>query len=188
MKREKLDKLLNDADIEDIIAADFEKDRYQLHIIDHTDKLIYAAGETDFVFGGFYIMRKSSLTKAKSVLNKTNKSRIILREIGFVDKLDIPVINLSSWENIFKALKKMKCLVCISNFEPGTKHFFYLGRVTKVKKHSVRIAYVTADGDWYFNEKIPYNEITKIQFKDSYSVEWENYLRRHRIYDEVIYP
>ncbi len=179
MKTSKIRKILKKCEGTDIYCRCFfsyDVNYRYFYILGCSDELIYGAEEDDFIIDGFHIRRIKDMDLAET---KDDMCIEISRSIGVFRGINTPETDLSSWKSVFGTLKKLGMLVIIENEYTGKENFFYIGRITKVRKHSVIISWFDADGKWYHDKKIPYSDITTVIFNCRYSDEWEKYLTAH---------
>lgn len=180
LKKEKKVKCLGDSNgIYNLCQCVFDYDRNfsnYYYIIDYSEKLFIGACEEDFLINGFRIHKVSELDKIKI---RDNISTAINEKNRILDGIDIPDIDLSSWKETLKSLKKLKHFVIIQNEkEAKGKQFFCLGRIKKIKKSKVIFTHYDVNGSIQDNIEIPFDEITSITFGDRYSRTWEEYISK----------
>lgn len=141
------------------------------YILDCTEKIFLGAEEDDFLLNGFHIRRISDMKKIEI---KNDLCVKINRENNLLENIEKPDIDLSSWNKIFKSLKKLNCFIIIENEYLG---MFYIGSIEKAKKNSVVFHPFDADGIWFDSVEIPYRKITNVIFGDRYSKGFEEYFR-----------
>lgn len=140
------------------------------YVLDFNEKLCLCACEDDFILDGFEIVRLRDAERISLIDNATVE---INKQNGLLDDLEAPKLDISSWRTVFKSLAKTEYYVCVRDEYWG---FFRIGRIKKVKKSSVIFKSFDGDGVWQPKIKIPFSDITSVQFGDRYSTYWKRYL------------
>lgn len=140
------------------------------YILDHNEYLCFNAREDDFILNGFEINRLSDI---KDIAIMSNATIDINKRRGLLNGLEIPEINISSWKTVFEFLAKTDFYVIVQNEYRG---FFRIGKIKKVKKSSVIFKSFDGCGVWQHKIKIPFSDITTVQFGDRYSNVWKEYM------------
>lgn len=148
--------------------------RYYFPLI-YSDKLFLGAEEDDFILDGYAIRRFKDVTKAQI---KDDMCEKILNLEGIVDSISVPEIDLTSWETVFKSLKKIdKNIIVEKESLDDDECKFVIGRIEKVYKKFAYIRHFDADGIWQDEPyKIPYSETTTIVFASRYVEIFSKYL------------
>lgn len=154
-----------------------QSDFYQyFYILDYSNALFFGAAEDDFLIDGFEINRISDIKKIEL---KDDECVKINRTLKLLDGIIKPSIDLTSWKTIFKSISRMDFWIIIENRNTND---FYIGKIKKVKKHSVVIKHFDAFGVWQKKIHIPYSEISSVRFGDRYSTNWKKYLKNKMPY------
>ena len=86
-------------------------------------------------------------------------------------------IDLTDWHTIFACLQKLDMHVIVRR---GVMEYpeFVIGPITDVRKRSVSVRYYNAEGQLDAKAtKVKYDDITKIEFGDKYSLTFRKYLK-----------
>lgn len=148
-------------------------------ILKASENFLLVQPEEDFRLTGYSIIHKDqfdSITYDK--IDKTVKK--ILKKEGIIDsnqgiKYDI---NLTSWETIFKNLKKLNFDVIVE-CENSEEPVFLIGSIKKIGKKSVSVHHYDAAG--LLDEKptkVKYKDITIVKFDDRYANIFKKYLKK----------
>ena len=140
------------------------------YVLDFNEKLCLCACEDDFILDGFEVCRLRDAERVELINNATVE---INRQNGLLDNIEEPKVNIASWKAVFESLAKNGYYVRVQNDYNG---FFRIGRIKKVKKSSVIFKSFDGDGVWQPKIKIPFSDITSVQFGDRYSTYWKRYL------------
>ncbi len=139
-------------------------------VLNESKDYLLVAREYDFFIDGYQVLRKEDITSSET--NKSNKYVYkILRLEGKLKSIDIPTIDLASWETIFKSLGKGE-FVSVEDEMAGDMS---IGPIVRVNKKSMVLRYFDGAGIWCDNENISYEDITSIQFRT-------NYIKHHAKY------
>lgn len=144
------------------------------YVIDFNERLCLCACEDDFILNGFEISRLKDMRRVELLKNDTVK---INRQRCLLDDLEAPKIDISGWKTVFKSLSETDLFVIVQNEYRG---FFRIGKIKKVKKSSVIFKPFDGEGVWQPKIKIPFSDITTVQFGNRYSTVWREYLKRGR--------
>lgn len=140
------------------------------YVLDFNERLCLCACEDDFILDGFEVCR---LRDAKRVALINNATVEINRQNGLLDNIEEPNVDISSWKALFNSLEKIGLYVTVRNDYRG---FFRIGKVKKVKKSGVIFKSFDGNGVWQPKIKIPFSDITSVQFGNRYSTYWKKYL------------
>ena len=153
----------------------FDANYYNIIPLAANDKLFLAAIEDDFIMDGFAVYRFKDLMKAKI---KNDKCDEILRSEGVFDKLDIPDIDISSWQTVFESLKATGENIIVEKQSLDEDEWeFVIGRIEDIYKKFAYVRHFDADGIWQDEPyRIPYTEITNITFKNRYVTVFSKYV------------
>lgn len=171
----KLARLHDSAGTYDICRCYFSYDKryWYFYIMDYSDKLMLGIEEMNFILDGYQIRKISQLKKIEVKLDLCDR---INRENRILDGVKMPDVDITSWGTVFHSLKKHGRFIIVENEKDEDGRFFYLGVIKKVKKSSVIISPVDADGKWFDDVKLRYSDITSVTFGDRYSSAFEKYL------------
>lgn len=140
------------------------------YVLDFNERLCLYACEDDFILDGFEICRVKDIERVEPLDNATVD---INKRGGLLDGLETPAVDITSWRTVFEALAKEDFFVIVQNEYRG---FFRIGRIKRVKKKSVIFKSFDGDGVWQPKIKIPFSDITSVQFGSRYAVYWKKYL------------
>ncbi|MFA6176487.1 MAG: hypothetical protein WC765_07915 [Phycisphaerae bacterium] len=116
-------------------------------ILDYSDKFILLAEENDFYIDGWLIINRFYIEAIKTTKN-SNYCKKILQKEGLLDDIKPPfTINISSYNNVFRSLKKHKQIVIVEDEHPDGG-VFLIGPIKKIDKGSVSIRHFTGYGEW----------------------------------------
>ncbi|MCU7838549.1 MAG: hypothetical protein KZQ94_04100 [Candidatus Thiodiazotropha sp. (ex Troendleina suluensis)] len=146
-----------------IVRDDLDPNALYGIVLNESSDYLLIAREYDFFIDGFQILRKQDITS--SVTNKSNKYVYkILKSEGKLKSINIPIIDLTNWETIFKSLGKGE-FVSVEDEVVGD---MAIGPIIRVNKKSMVLRYFDGAGIWRDNENIRYKDITSLQFKTNY--------------------
>lgn len=140
------------------------------YVLDFSEKLCLCACEDDFILDGFEVCRLRDTESVELVKNATVE---INRQNGLLDDIEDPNVDISSWKTVFSSLAKTGLYVIVRN---DYRDFFRIGKIKKVKKSSVVFKSFDGDGVRQPKIKIPFSDITSVQFGNRYSTYWKKYL------------
>ncbi|MDE6733387.1 MAG: hypothetical protein K2J77_10980 [Oscillospiraceae bacterium] len=140
------------------------------YVLDFNERLCLCACEDDFILDGFEICRVKDIERVSLLDNATVA---INRRGGLLDELEAPAVDITSWRTAFEALAKEDFFVIVQNEYRG---FFRIGKIKRVKKNSVIFKSFDGAGVWQPKIKIPFSDITTVQFGNRYAVYWKKYL------------
>ena len=136
------------------------------------DKFILGQEEDDFQLDGYNIRKISHLEKAQVRDDKCNE---INRLNGLTEKINMPDVDITSWQTVFTSLKAMDTFVIVEDALAGN---FAIGTIEKVLKNKIRFLRFDADGIWDSEPiEIIYSSITNVAWNTRYTKNWEKYLR-----------
>ena len=144
------------------------------YVLDFNERLCLCALEDDFIIDGYEVCRLRDIKRVKLIDNATVE---INRQNGILDESDPPKLDISSWKNVFGSLEKTGLYVIVRNEYKG---FFRIGKIKKVKKSGVVFKAFDIDGVWQPKIKIPFSDITSVQFGNRYSTFWREHLTRSK--------
>jgi hypothetical protein len=155
-----------------------KEDNLSGYILSSSKNFILIQTDNEFRLDGFAIISKDDFDWIRHSSYERTQRKIFKAEgllnigFGFDKKL-----NLDSWTNIFKDLKRNDFHVII---ESENKEYldFHIGHLTKVFNKSVSIHNYNPNG--VYDEKpttIKFEKIRTIKFGDSYSTIFRKYLR-----------
>ncbi len=151
---------------------DHDEDYYYYYPIALNGTFFLGQTEDDFLLDGYTIRKLAHLRKVEikdDLCNEINKRN------GLTDQIQIPKVDLTSWQTVFESLKAMSTAIIV---EAERSDNFAIGKITKVWKTKVYFREFDADGIWNDNELvIPYSTITKVMWDTRYARGWETYLR-----------
>ena len=153
-----------------ILRSAIDVDPFYGVLLRESDSLVLFAREYDFFIDGFQIIRKEDITECSSS-NSLRYNFKILKSEGLIGQVLTPDIDLSSWETVFRSLGR-KEFVSVEDERTGDMD---IGPITKINKKSMVLHYFDGAGKWLDESRIPYSNITTVQFGT-------NYIRCHRSY------
>ena len=104
-------------------------------------------------------------------INKQNK---------LLEGIEVPNVNINSWNEIFKSLKEMDKIIIVENesLNPNESDFV-IGKIISVKAHKVHMKIFDADGEWEDGYlEIPFRFITSVSFDSRYCNQWQKHLNK----------
>lgn len=140
------------------------------YVLDFNEKLCLCACEDDFILDGFEICRLRDAERVELVSNVTVE---INKQNNILEGFEMPVLDISSWKATIESLAETDFFVIVRNDYSG---FFRIGEIKKVKKSGVVFRSFDGDGVWQPKIKIPFSDITSVQFGDRYSTYWKKYI------------
>ena len=150
------------------------------YIVDYSESYILLQETFDFEIGGYLVIPINTISKI--VLNANDKYyHKIMQLEGLTDKIiNKHKLDLTSWESIFKSIRKLNLNVIIENENPDDSSFD-IGIIEKITKNSVYLRYFDAKGYLSIEPtKIVWNLITIAQFDDKYTNTFSKYLRNRK--------
>ncbi|MDR1565553.1 MAG: hypothetical protein LBS74_11405 [Oscillospiraceae bacterium] len=153
----------------------YDKNYYNLIPLKVSENLFLSINEDDFIFDGFCISRFKDV---ESIRLKNDKCDDILRSEKLFDNLQIPEINLESWESVFTDLKDIGKNIIVQYEKTDCKdEIFTIGKIDRVYKGCLYMYHFDADGVWQSEPyRIPYNEVTSVTFESRYVSIFSKYL------------
>lgn len=138
------------------------------------EKIFMSAREHDFTLDGFSIRRIRDLKKLKV---KNDQYARILRLEAKPEEMQIPEMELSSWQAVFARLEKMKTPVWIKSESMWEREeVSWMGRVQMACRHDVYLRTFDDEGKWAEEDTlIPYSEITSVTFGSRYMLLFARY-------------
>lgn len=163
------------------VRRDFIDDEAHINgfILEASEDFILVQAEEDFRLTGYSILHKSKFDSIQfdeidnTVKKILKKEGVITKDYGIKKK-----VNLSSWQSIFKNLKKLDFHV-ILECEDSEDPIFLIGPVVKIGEKSVSIHNYDATG--VFDEKptkVKYKDITIVKFDERYANVFRKYLTK----------
>ncbi|MFK8102625.1 MAG: hypothetical protein AB8G15_08870 [Saprospiraceae bacterium] len=143
-----------------------------------TDKFVVLQETEDFRLLGCVIFKTSTIREIRNNKNDRFYDKIMKAEgtkklIGPKTKVEV-----TSWQTIFKSLKKAGSFVIVE-CEGSEKNHFVIGKITAVNKKSVAILYFDARGRFEKEAtKIKFKKITKVTFDDHYIDTFKKYVKK----------
>lgn len=155
----------------------YDPNYFYFYPVGISDKLLFGILEDDFILDGFQIKRISDLTKIELKddlcvqINKDNK---------ILDNIEIPSVDLNTWNSVFNSLIKMNNIIIIEAEElDDSNNLFTIGRIINNDKSEVVFKEFGADGVWEEDLLyIPYKYIISVTFSSRYCNEWEKYFNK----------
>ena len=144
------------------------------YVLDFNERLCLCALEDDFIIDGYTVCRLRDIKYIKIVDNATVE---INRRNGILDELEPPRVDITSWKTVFGSLEKTDLYIVVQNEYSG---FYRIGKIKRVKKSSVVFKAFDGDGVWQPKIKIPFSDITSVQFGNRYSTFWREHLTRSK--------
>lgn len=144
------------------------------YVLDFNERLCLCAREDDFILNGFEICRVKDIERVELLDNATVA---INKRGGLLDGLETPTVDIASWRTVFETLAKEDFFVIVQN---EYRRFFRIGKIKRVKKKSVIFKSFDGDGVWQPKIKIPFSDITTVQFGSRYAAYWKEYLDKEK--------
>lgn len=172
VKRKKLMKRLAQAKASDVsYAAGWDSWK----VLNFSDNLVLAAIDDDNLLNGFQIIPLSfieSLEPHKPIQEE------IERAMNLYQDLQIPEIDLTDWRTALESLTQQGTLIS-AEWQNGDGYQWRIGRIVRVKKHSFILRAFDADAVWQEPQKIPFDAIHYISFRDRYAEGWARWFQMH---------
>ena len=178
MKKSKIKSIINGSiDQRNLCRMYFRYDAYYWYFFPliTSDKLLLGAKEEDFLIDGYSIRRFIDVTKVQI---KEDKCIEILKNEGISSGIQIPNIDISTWETVFSSLQKTNKNIIVEkeNIKEDETEYV-IGRINKVYKKFVYIYHFDADGIWHEKPyRILYSAITSVSFGTRYVETFSKYL------------
>lgn len=131
------------------------------------EKLFLATEENDFTLNGYSVRRVKDVVSAEHV---EDMHAHILKEEGIVASIQMPKVELASWETVFRDLKQKRETVIVEkeDLEEGDTRYIF-GSIEKVEKLFCVIRRIDEDGAWQEQPlRVLYAEITGVTFDSRY--------------------
>ena len=145
-------------------------------ILKTSDQLTLVAEEYEFCLDGYKVVRNADLDISKPTPSTRYGTRLLKKEGIIVDAEVASLLDISSWHNLLRDLRKMGEFVIVEDEEDGV---FLIGSIRRVNKKSVTINYFDGTGKWQDTENIQFDSITCVGFRS-------RYLNIHRKYIEKV--
>ena len=105
----------------------------------------------------------------------------INKKQGILDRIQIPIVDLTSWKSICESLLKWKGFVCIENeITNDGEDFLFIGELKSVESDYLVLQPIDADGFWEDEILIYYEGITCFTFGDRYTSVWSDYINNRK--------
>lgn len=145
------------------------------YTINYNEKFFFGVEEFDFRLDGYQIRVNSDITDIQIVNNFSSE---INKKEGLLDDIIDFEINLSSFESIFKDLKKMNIIISIEREYYDEDYFFLIGKIEEVLDDTLVFRDFDINGEFSDDVSyIPYEYITTIRFNSHYTNTWQKYLK-----------
>ena len=179
MKKSKIKSIINGSiEQRNLCRMYFRYDAYYWYFFPliSSDKLFLGAKEDDFIVDGYSIRRYADVTKVQI---REDKCIEILKVEGISSGIQIPNIDISTWETVFSSLqKKNKNIIVEKENIKSDETEFVIGRINKAYKKFVYIYHFDADGIWQEEPyRVPYTAITSVSFGTRYVETFSKYLK-----------
>lgn len=116
----------------------------------------------------------------KKIEIKADKYNEINKQIGLIEQIKMPPIDISDWKSIFDSLMALGCFIIIENEISGE---FAIGIIEKTFRNKLYFKSFDADGVWDdVGMEIPYSQITTVKWATRYADVWQKYLQRNPLY------
>jgi len=137
------------------------------------EKFFLGQEENDFLLDGYHIRKISQLKKVEIKDDKCNE---INKLNGLTNEINMPDVDITSWQTIFNSLKKLDTFVII---EDAIGEKYEIGIIEKVFNNKLYFRCFDADGNWDEDTIIiPYSTITNVAWNTRYTKNWEKYMRK----------
>lgn len=150
--------------IKTIERSEFDPHNLYGYVIAKNDFLTLIAIEYDFLMDGYCILVNEDITKMKTTSTTRHCSNIMRKE-GLLKDIDLPEINIDSWQSVFRSIKKLDEFVII---EDEFDELFLIGPIVRINKQSVTIRHFDGVGQWQGLRNIRYEDITIVKFACRY--------------------
>lgn len=182
-KSKKLERLSRAMDEKKICRCYFTYDEnyYYYYLNALTNKFLLGQEENDFLLDGYCVRKISQLAKAEI---KNDKCDEINELRGIKSQIQMPNVDLTSWETLFQTLKELDTFLVI---EDETRGLYTIGLVKKVSRKHLLFQEFNADGEWQEELlDIPYSSITSVSWNTRYAQNWEWYVKNIKNENEKI--
>lgn len=148
---------------------DCDNDYYNLIILKRNNNIVLAAHDDDFAIDGYLIF---SLDKVKSFSVKTDiYNRIMMQEMISTD-IFVPDIDCEDMHSVCESIFMKDKFISLYRSDGS----FYIGKLLRVKKHSIIFRGYDADGVWLEPVKISFDDIGVIRYGDRYTEIFSKYV------------
>ena len=139
------------------------------------DKLFMYTEEDDFLLDGFCIR---NLHDVEEIERGNDKCSEIAVAEGLLDGLDVPEIDISSWQTVAEALEKLDENIIVECESPEDyKYAFNIGRIEAVIGDKIRLRHFDGDGVWENKPRdMPMGRVAAITFRSRYINIFSKYL------------
>ena len=179
MKREKLMKRLAEAKAADV---SYRSGWDSWKVLDYSDTLMLAAMEYDFVLDGFRLI---PISEIRSLKPRKPIQAEIERYYALYDHLQTPALDLTDWRTALEGLSKKDPLLSVEWRGEDGYFCWRIGRIERVKKHSLILRAFDVNAVWQEPQKIPFDAIHIVSFGDRYAEGWKRWFERHPSFAEA---
>ena len=150
----------------------------KFYVASYSEEFIFGIKEDDFILNGFQIRKLSDLKSVEVIDDLCVK---INKKQGILDRIQIPIVDLTSWKSICESLLKWKGFVCIENeITNDGEDFLFIGELKSVESDYLVLQPIDADGFWEDEILIYYEGITCFTFGDRYTSVWSDYINNRK--------
>jgi len=150
------------------------------YIVDYSNNFVLLQETDDFEVDGYVVIPIQSISEIIYNTNDKYYDKIMNLE-GIITAIEKKhLIDLTSWEAIFKSIKKLDFNVIVENEDPEDATFD-IGPIIKITKSAVYVRYFNAKG--ILNKeatKINWRLITIVKFDNRYTNTFSKYLRERK--------
>ena len=150
-------------------CLDCDRDYYNLIVLKRSNNIVLAAHDDDFAIDGYLIF---SLDKVKSFCVKTDIYNRIMRQEKISTDIFMPDIDCEDMRAVCESIFLHEKFISLYRSDGR----FYIGKLLRVKKHSVIFRGYDADGIWLEPVKIPFDDIGVISYGDRYTEIFSKYV------------
>lgn len=179
MKRKKLMKRLAEAKAADV---SYTSGWDSWKVLDYSDSLVLAVSECDYVLDGFRLIPLSGIESLKP--RKPIQAEIE-RSYALYAHLQTPELDLTDWRTALEDLSKKESLVSVEWLCKDGLYKWRIGRIERVKKHSLILRAFDVNAVWQEPQKIPFDAIHIVSFGDRYAEGWKRWFERHPSFAEA---
>ena len=173
MKRKKLLKRLAEAKAADVSYAS-GWDSWK--VLDYSRTLVLAVSECDYALDGFRLI---PLSEIESLKPRKPIQAEIERYYALYDHLQTPALDLTDWRTALEGLSKKDPLLSVEWRGEDGYFCWRIGKIERVKKHSLILRAFDVNAVWQEPQKIPFDAIHRVSFGDRYAEGWKLWFERH---------
>jgi hypothetical protein len=134
-------------------------------VVSESSSLILIQREYDFEFDGYMVIRRRDVSKSYSSDSNAYCERLMRKEgLWKNPPKAVRSLPLDDWRTLLTSISGKTVIV-----ENEKNDDFCIGPVVACEHRCVAVHYFNGCGEWQEIERIPYRDITRVQFGDRYS-------------------